>query len=144
MKELIGKKIVGAYLSSDKTQLGFVLEGGERLAYFTEGDCCSNSWVEHFSNSEYLAGARVVDVQDVNVPGVDSASDSTNDECIQCYGVKVVLEGRPAFELEYRNSSNGYCGGYISKTTLTDGEWLKLILMEDFERLLICSDVLLS
>ena len=142
MKELIGKKIVNAYLSADKTYLGFILEGGERLAYYTEGDCCSHSWIEYFSNSEYLAGALVLDVQDID--GVEGSSDytSSDDDCIQCYGVKVILEGRPAFELEYRNASNGYYGGSLDKTTMTDEQWKKMLEIVDFERLLVCQGVL--
>lgn len=141
MKELIGKKIVAAYMSSDKTTLGFILEGGERLSYVTEGDCCSYSWIEHFSNSEYLAGSKVLGVQEIDVPGVVEHPDH---ECLQCYGVKVVLEGRPAFEFEYRNSSNGYYGGYISKSDIREEEWRKLLEISDFERLLTCQDVLES
>lgn len=138
MKELIGKKIVAAYLSSDKTYLGFEIEGGERLLYFTDGDCCSYSWIEYVNNSEYLAGSRVVDVQDIDVPGIGDRSD---DECIQCYGVKVVLEGRPAFELEYRNSSNGYYGGSIERAKFCDDVWRKLLEISEYERLMTCQGV---
>lgn len=142
MKELIGKRIVAAYLSSDKTVLGFECDGGECLTYTTEGDCCSYSWIEHFSNSEYLAGSKVLGVEEIDMPGVEPHGDH---EYIQCYGVKILLEGRPAFEFEYRNSSNGYYGGYITgPNKVSEAEWRKLLEISDFERLLNCQYVLES
>ena len=133
MRELIGKKILAAYLSEDKTILGFELEGGERLAYFTEGECCSRSWIEHFSNEEYLAGAVVSGVQDIDIPDV---SELTEDgEYTVRYGVKVLLEGRPAFEFEFRNLSNGYYGGQIVKTDVRAEHWCKLVDIAEFEQL---------
>ena len=139
MRELIGKKIVAAYLNSEKTQIGFDLEGGERLLYETTGDCCSYSWIEDVSNEEYLAGARVVDVQDVHVEGIGVAE--SGDDYIQCYGVTVVLEGRPAFLLEYRNSSNGYYGGSIERAKVVEEEWRKLLEIVEFCRLIHCQKV---
>lgn len=140
MKELIGKIVVQAYLSRDKKSLGFELRGGEKLIYHADGDCCSYSWIEQFSNHEYLPGALILDVQKINVPGIES----TDDKCIQCYGVKIVLEGRPAFEFEFRNSSNGYYGGSIEIASYDEGIWNGLLTLEDFENLSTCYDVLHS
>ncbi len=143
MQELIGKKIVKVGISQDKTVLGFEIEDGSKLAYYTEGDCCSSSWIEHFSNAEYLAGSRVVGVEEIDVPGV--GDDEQNDgDFIQCYGVRISLFGKPPFEFEFRNSSNGYYGGCITKHVLDDKGWRELIEICEYEKFMTVQEVIVS
>lgn len=132
MRELIGKKIKSAYISADHTTLGFLLEDGEKLVYYTVGDCCSISWVEHCSNSDSLAlkSGKVIDIQQLNVGTV---SNDEAYEVIQCYGVTLSFEYGAAFEFEFRNSSNGYYSGWIERReSFNDNEWDNLNKFVDF------------
>ncbi len=56
--------IIGAELETiifDKTEdtLTFVTLNGTKYIYSTDGDCCSNSWIEHLTIPSYIVGAKV-------------------------------------------------------------------------------------
>lgn len=133
---LKGKSIRRALISADHTTLAFELADGERQAFYTDGDCCSESWIEHVSNADNLAGSTVTGAEEIEIGDVTASyegKEAPPQEYVQAYGVKVQLEGRPSFELEFRNASNGYYGGSIEATSLDDKQWAALAeLREDF------------
>lgn len=113
MQELVGQTIVSVEIDPSHCYLRFKTENRDILIYETEGDCCSSSWIEHVENADQLVGAKVEGVQNVDMSHKNE-DNSDKYECLQVYGVKILLKDRPTFFLEYRNSSNGYYGGYIT------------------------------
>lgn len=120
---LVGKTIERAYIGMDKTLLVFDLAGGERMRFYTEGDCCSKSWIEHMSNVDSLAGGKVTEATDIEMGDVTDSYEKGEapDDQVLSYGVELTIEGRPPFKLEYRNASNGYYGGSIE--VLKESKW---------------------
>ncbi len=108
----------------------------DRMAFYTDGDCCSQSWIEHLQNADSLIGATVTSAEDIEMGDVSDTYGPDNEapqEHVQAYGVKVHALGRPPLEFEFRNASNGYYGGSIEHTTLDDKRWAALSeLREDF------------
>jgi hypothetical protein len=111
MKELVGTEVYGVFVNEDKTAISFGTSNGYKT-YGVEGDCCSFSWIEHLSGLEQLVVAYVNNVEDISMS--DLETDPNNpDEYIRVYGVKIHTNKGYAL-LEYRNSSNGYYGGYLT------------------------------
>lgn len=106
------------------------------------GDCCSHSWFEHIQGLEALVGHEIRGVEDRQMPDIPDKPDEY--EVIKSYGWSIITE-RGRCELEMRNSSNGYYGGWIevsesspldqysSPRTPSDKDELKTLpLTEDF------------
>ena len=89
---------------------GFTIEfedGSEH--FYVEGDCCSHSWIEHFSVPNDLEGATILEVTELHLGAEDNVD---GHEYLQSYET-CFRTNRGDITLEYRNSSNGYYGGYL-------------------------------
>jgi hypothetical protein len=127
---LVGKTIERVLISSNKMELGFELTGGERMAFYTDGDCCSQSWIEAVENVDSLIGGKVTGANEIDMGDVTDTYDEADpppQEFVQAYGVEVSVEGRPTFKLEFRNASNGYYGGSLRKAKHVKWEDLTLL-----------------
>lgn len=116
LRDLCGKTVKAVELNADKTFLVFVLDDGGVSAWSTEGDCCSNSWIEHINGVDTLLGRKVNNIVDREMPNVDTADEY---ECIQCYGWTIETDGGRC-DIEMRNSSNGYYGGWLQKQEMNN------------------------
>ena len=108
-KYLIGKTITGLKIASDKKALLIQTSNGD-CTVRVDGDCCSNSWIEHIELPALGFPALVSDVRDLEMPDLGSPSE---DEVIAYYGCKIVTD-RGDIIIDYRNESNGYYGGNLS------------------------------
>lgn len=127
MKKLIGKTIEDVSMNPEHTMIGFRTVDGEKLLYYTEGDCCSSSWIEHTENVDQLHEATVTKIETVPMP----ETREEDGDFIQFYGVKIHVEkqGRPvpAFFFEFRNRSNGYYGGMLVECDVD--QWKDMLLI---------------
>lgn len=122
----VGKKILAAEINTAKDCIIFETDAGV-FNLFAYGDCCSNSWFEHISGVDSLIG-QVVNTEDEIEMGEISrpAPDEGYGKYIQSYSLKLATD-KGHFEIEMRNSSNGYYGGsfYIAKNPV-EGPWAEL------------------
>lgn len=110
IEHLVGSVIKTVSMNEDKTEIRFDFEDARLpLVIKAYGDCCSNSWFEHLAGFEALIGHKVVEVVDRPMP---EGTNDPNDQYIQYYGWTIVT-ARGRADLEMRNSSNGYYGGWI-------------------------------
>jgi hypothetical protein len=116
--KIVGKRIASVALTSNKEKIVFAFQDGTTQAFVTEGDCCSRSWIEHLEMPNDLAGATLLAVDDS--AGVDVTEDKEKNadghECLQVYGTTFRTD-RGDIVLEYRNSSNGYYGGWLQEAS---------------------------
>jgi len=110
IKELIGKVINKVYISDDHVLLKFTCIDRESIIYVAEADCCNDVWFNHINGLQNLIGAVVISVHDK--PTIEDATPTKQDEDI-IYGWTVVT-ANGYFDVEMRNSSNGYYGGTLS------------------------------
>ena len=96
-KDMLNRKLVAVELSASRETITFRFQGGFARNFGVEGDCCSNSWIEHLELPNDVAGATLL--------SVDEGGPITQDHPEHDDGGEIVLE--------YRNSSNGYYGGYL-------------------------------
>ena len=83
------------------------------VAYETAGECCSHSWIEHYSVPEDVEGSCVVDI----VGSKTGEEDKEGYELLQFYETRFKTD-KGDIVVEYRNNSNGYYGGSLVEVAL--------------------------
>lgn len=125
---LFGRKLLSVDVESDKSFLVFRFTDGE-VKYLAAGDCCSYTWIEHLETPADLNGAEVVSVSEH--PVIDATDDDSKNpkqpsewnpnyrehDCLQLYQT-IFNTTKGDISVEYRNSSNGYYGGYLELVKL--------------------------
>lgn len=127
MQNLVGRKVRKLFVSDDQTVLVFKLGRGEAL-YECEGDCCSYTWVADIVGVDRLLGQTVLKAEWMEVEAVEDGRSRQEEDAF--YGIKLTTTGGYV-DIVYRNSSNGYYGGWMGRrdTAYTD----KLIeITEDY------------
>ena len=107
---LIGKTINSLQIASDKMALKVETPEGDIVAN-TDGDCCSHSWIEHVELPALGFPAKVISAEEIEMP--DCEQPEGDFDVITTYGFKIVTD-RGEIIIDYRNSSNGYYGGWLS------------------------------
>jgi hypothetical protein len=105
---MIGKTILAMKIAEDRKAILFVTDAGDVIAK-TDGDCCSNSWVENIETPAMGFPAKVLAIEDLNMPDLGQPVEY---DVLAYYGCKVSTD-KGDFVIDYRNSSNGYYGGNL-------------------------------
>lgn len=108
--ELIGKKIVGMKIVTDKEALLFITDAGENLVAKVDADCCSYTWIESVEMPALGLPFTINAVENLDMGKAVLSNDQY--ECLQFYGAKIVTD-KGDLIIDYRNESNGYYGGSI-------------------------------
>lgn len=122
IKAMIGKTLTSVCLENNKERIVFTFADGSSQAFGVEGDCCSQSWIEHLEAPNDVNGAIVLGFSE---DSADATEDDTKNpvvskdsyqprehESLQVYQSRFKTD-RGEIVLEYRNSSNGYYGGTL-------------------------------
>lgn len=105
---LVGKTIMGLKIAEDRKALLFKTDQGDAVVK-VDGECCSNSWVEHIELPALGFPARVLAVSDLELPQPEQKEEY---EVIAVYGCKIETDKGEVI-IDYRNESNGYYGGNL-------------------------------
>lgn len=117
LKKLVGLTIARVSFAPDMTQMFLDTEAG-RFTLDAEGDCCSHSVIDHVDNETALIG-KVLSVRDVEQwvprerPDSFEGKPAGDYEDISYYALAIVTDKGEAI-IDYRNSSNGYYGGWLN------------------------------
>lgn len=103
--------LAGVHLSDDKSEICFEFQDGTSARFEVEGDCCSQSWIEHLEMPNDIVGQCITEI-------FEEAGDTKPGEDLSQFDVLAVYQTHfrtPVGDivLEYRNDSNGYYGGYL-------------------------------
>lgn len=130
-KNLVGKKILNVYVTGIQHpgKIVFKTDAGT-YSYIACGDCCSTSWFEHVSGLVHLLNATINEVKEISMKEIPTAEQKDYD-CLQNYGWRFVTD-KGYFEIEMRNESNGYYGGYIEGPFTEENVKRYVELEEDF------------
>lgn len=108
MHRMLGRPIRAVVLAPDKCSIRFEFQDGAAQVFGVEGDCCSRSWIEHLTVPDDVDGAELVTVTESMME-----TDDHEHECLKVYST-TFRTNRGDIVVEYRNSSNGYYGGWLS------------------------------
>lgn len=123
--DLVGRTITEIRATEDA--LAFRLEDGTIYSYEVLGDCCSESYWHDFIHPERLLNTPVLSVETVDLDDPPS----TDWEFLQAYGFRFTTEdprfGPVSSVVSFRNSSNGYYGGWCdSANSISEEAFLKM------------------
>ena len=113
-ENLIGKHILSLSISEDESALVFHTQD-DKIIWNTVGDCCSTSWWADGYDLDALRDATVLNVKELAYydPGDDGRNRQEQD---WVYGFCIGTTKGAAY-LAFRNSSNGYYGGWAEEST---------------------------
>lgn len=114
MKELIGLKVLRIFVNEGEDQLLFVTDKGN-ICYTTYSECCSETWFADIIGTDNLIWSIVKDVEMMDLPEIKDGRTRQDEDSF--YGVKIKTQAGLT-DIIYRNSSNGYYGGYLEKAVL--------------------------
>lgn len=108
---LVGITPIDVWVGEDEETLYLIYSDGT-LALQTAGDCCSQSWWADVLGYHQLVNHRIASVTRLDLP--EPKDDRTRQEYDQAYGIELRTEAGAA-TLVFRNSSNGYYGGWVDE-----------------------------
>lgn len=117
LKHIIGLTIRRVTFENDMSAMYLDTEKGQ-FKLEAEGDCCSSTVIDHVDNVDNLL-SKVLSFESVEQwvprenPDTYEGSPAADYEDISYYALKIVTEKGEAF-IDYRNSSNGYYGGWLN------------------------------
>ena len=119
---LVGSVIVDIQMTADREKLIFTTSLGKRYVYEAYGDCCSYSWIEHITGMDRLLNQVVLECNKAYLDDeMEQDSDYGSDVIrVYSYTLKTALG---SFDIELRNSSNGYYGGSLELVHLEEGDF---------------------
>lgn len=132
--QVVGDVITKIYSSEDFESLVFECTDGFHH-FYTDADCCSESWFADIFGFSNLIGATVLSAQEISLDAYNEADGRERQECDKIYGYRLITSKGIAV-VSFRNSSNGYYGGrYYSggKTLLLDKSKFFLIEADEFD-----------
>lgn len=109
---LADRPLESVTIDAGKDYVTFAFEDGHTARYAAEGDCCSSSWIEELTVPDSVKGRTLVGVQDYTFDNPKDEADNEY-EVLQSYKTVFHLDNGETITIEYRNSSNGYYGGYL-------------------------------
>jgi len=123
---LPGKVITAIEIRLDRVNgdsMKITTSGGEVIAIDLYADCCSETW---FANIENTISGPVVAIEELDVSGHDVNDGRGRQDEDTAYGFRIVGEVG-AVDVIYRNSSNGYYGGWMQTAgDLSGAEWINV------------------
>jgi hypothetical protein len=127
--DIIGKTVEAVDLDKAADRITLRFQDGFVRSYGVEGDCCSQSWIEHLEMPDDVKGAVIQSVDDggevepwdghvCKEYNWDKSDDENKAAGVCDHDVLAVYNTRfhtnkGDIVLEYRNDSNGYYGGYL-------------------------------
>ncbi len=124
LAQQVGKRIASVTLGDGPYEKSSVLtirfDDGTSVVGTTEGDCCSNSWVEHLTVPTDIEGATLTGVplgwiESREATPEEVEESKAHEEYIDQLDVyqHALQTDRGEIVIEYRNNNNGYYGGWI-------------------------------
>lgn len=114
---LQGKVITNVWVDRSESPkfMTFEVEGGDLFSFYAEGDCCSDSWFADFFNVSKLIGQKIIGIGSIDLKEYEyNIEDGRGLQDVdQVYGFRFYTDDVVAV-LAFRNSSNGYYGGWLT------------------------------
>lgn len=115
---LKGKRIQSFILDDGREAITFQTDAGA-VRLETDGDCCSQTWIESLDDPDALLGT-VISAAQIEMPDLGNVPTPHHEyaDVVEYYGLKITTE-RGRCVIDYRNDSNGYYGGWLNVAFVT-------------------------
>lgn len=112
LSELIGRTLTGADIDADEQHYLILHTDQGDVVLSAEGDCCSESWFYEVTGLSDLYGHVITGGETREAE--DATDGITRQESDQIYGLALEAAGAGRADVVFRNSSNGYYGGWLN------------------------------
>jgi hypothetical protein len=118
---LVGRTLANVEVSPDRERLALRFADGTSSYYDAEGDCCSQSWIEHLTVPPDISGAVITGLTEGGyIDGQEATPEQRAESAAHREWMDVLLVYQTSIQtdrgevvIEYRNDSNGYYGGML-------------------------------
>ncbi len=131
--EIVGRRVSGVFrcgVPKINRDFAFTFSDGSCVYGSPDGDCCSYSWVEHINGVQDVIGQEIVSFEN----RVEGGKKDPYYDYLSLYGTTLITKGGHRIDIDYRNASNGYYGGWLSwhlhENEFPDAGWIRI--NEDF------------
>lgn len=133
LQKIIGMTIDSVHMSPENDTIAFKDTDKTVVSFVCDGDCCSESWINHVSGIEALKGHKVQGVICAQMPSTSRGdTNHSNRQCEDRVISYKILTSQGVCALEFRNSSNGYYGGRLMEAKPTHEHLLFPEITQDF------------
>lgn len=130
LQKLVNQVISAIYQNDEK--IVFRYGHGDFLEMHAIGDCCSKSWIEAVDIIPGAVGSEIISIFNESL---ESVNDHPDYDCLAFY--KTIIRTRKGdIIIDYRNSSNGYYGGWLEEHPFDPRNIPKLLASIDPEKML--------
>lgn len=130
LRQLLERRIDAIRIDGDEQHyLAFDTDAGT-LCMAALGGCCSESWFYHILGVKALLGHTVTDIEIVK-DDADPPDTYSRQEEDKLYGFNIRTTGGMA-DVEFRNSSNGYYGGWLEAVKSIPPEVRMIAVTDDY------------
>jgi len=122
-----GEALVELRVEPGEHSLSVVLQDAEVLVDAV-GDCCSESWFADIHVSPGAFGSPLERVEWIELEDPTPNDGRSRQDEDQAYGFRLVTQAGQV-EVIFRNSSNGYYGGWVepSRVARTTSGWVRVV-----------------
>lgn len=124
--DLTGKTVQSIWIEDGEANLLLKMADGD-VCFSVEGDCCSESWFADFTGVDTLLGQTILAFEETPMPDEHVTDGRSRQEYDSLYGYRFTT-ARGHADLIFRNSSNGYYGGWMVLTDVRPSGKLTQIL----------------
>lgn len=115
LEKLVGRRVTGLSVGDDESILAFDTDAGP-IAFYAEGDCCSQSWFADITGVSCLLGREVRAVEVRDMDGYNADDGRSRQESDSACGFTLSTDAGRC-DVVFRCSSNGYYGGWMERYT---------------------------
>tara|TARA_R110000868_G_scaffold66014_3_gene196968 strand:- start:3348 stop:3761 length:414 start_codon:yes stop_codon:yes gene_type:complete len=116
--KLKDKLFISAEINEDNTVIKLTEKSGDLYYLMATGDCCSETWMENVTGTKDLLNNEILEVKGTDL----GEAPGTRQDYDQKYSF-IIKTKKGNFEIEYRNSSNGYYGGSMDLAIFSNDKW---------------------
>jgi hypothetical protein len=133
LESLIGENIFQIFISPGERQL-LLITNSKYFFLQAEGDCCSESWFADLLGVDALLNSKIFDIEELPLKDYNLNDGRGRQDYDQVYGYKFKTSKGYA-DLIFRNSSNGYYGGWLTTRFIERKEYNPSIVDVDIQEL---------
>lgn len=137
LKDLVGRTIItlelGSYYDDDPgSYLRFTDKDGYQFIYHADGNSCSSSYINDILNVKDFLNNPILNILDRDLEDRNKILGDYDHHTF--YGVTIQTLWTP-LEIVYRNESNGYYGGHLTKVDEVKSGIRWVVVTDDMENI---------
>jgi uncharacterized protein (TIGR02996 family) len=112
LEKILDKTIYQINLMGSQDYLELIMEDGSKEYIAAYGDCCSDSWFYRIDNPQNIIGSPIIAFLEATIEDINIEDGLGRQDEDKAYAISIMTM-KGICRIVYRNSSNGYYGGWV-------------------------------